>query len=832
MKRTQGTFVLSPSPASILMKNLGLLSTFCVILSYTHAFTTTLSQPWRNSLKENLVPQRSGRSQQCMSAVVTTSERKRRKIKTLLDRSPGFTKRSYATILNSLSNERTWEAAEEAEEILFSLETNRKEKLNVIHYASVINGWANAGDSGRAESILNHMIELSRDESFSSQILPNSHCFSGVMKSYIINDCRSSGKEANENGLISEKCEKLVDNMIALYEATSSEDVKPNTVVYNTLLSAYAEDVAASSYKASEMNIGANSYPNILDRGQQKDKYKIMVETAVAILDKMESTDFPMFPAPDVYTYSTIFSLLAKCGDVKSATLAESYLPKIAKNFDTPTYNSLMSAWARTCTVEGARRADSLLEKLEDSIEYTSIDDGAEIPKHFGPNTISYFTVMSAWVKSCSIGDMGSAALKAEAVLDRMESKLRLTRLPEKEKLYRYQPNVIAYSSIIDCWSKSGSKDAAVRVKALLERMDANNVKPNVFTYTSCLATYSRSNSEKGAKEATALLARMKEMYLETGDEKLKPTIVSYFTVIDGWARSNSEIAGEQAEILLLELEDRCRQGEIELRPDVRVYARVVSAYIKSTKKGSDFKAAGLLKRMEKFALTGNEKFALAAPNVVCYNTLISAFGRRGLPIKAFQILNQMDQFNSKIDNENDKVTADEHSFNSIIYALSRSDLKGKARKAMKMLERLDNSHVDGDWRSKPSSKSYNMVIATCSNSFKAPDPEKMQALSIATNVFSRLKTSPRLDPDRYTYILMLKACGKLLPTKSLKRRNLVENVFKECCNDGLVDNSILSNFLIAAPKELSKQVLEDAQIDMPRAENLPATWTRHVNFR
>ena len=391
---------------------------------------------------------------------------------------------------------------------------------------------------------------------------------------------------------------------------------------------------------------------------------------------------------------------------------------------------------------------------------------------------------------------------------------------------------MIAYSSIIDCWSKSGSKDAAVRVKALLERMDANNVKPNVFTYTSCLATYSRSNSEKGAKEATALLARMKEMYLETGDEKLKPTIVSYFTVIDGWARSNSEIAGEQAEILLLELEDRCRQGEIELRPDVRVYARVVSAYIKSTKKGSDFKAAGLLKRMEKFALTGNEKFALAAPNVVCYNTLISAFGRRGLPIKAFQILNQMDQFNSKIDNENDKVTADEHSFNSIIYALSRSDLKGKARKAMKMLERLDNSHVDGDWRSKPSSKSYNMVIATCSNSFKAPDPEKMQALSIATNVFSRLKTSPRLDPDRYTYILMLKACGKLLPTKSLKRRNLVENVFKECCNDGLVDNSILSNFLIAAPKELSKQVLEDAQIDMPRAENLPATWTRHVNFR
>jgi hypothetical protein len=69
-----------------------------------------------------------------------------------------------------------------------------------------------------------------------------------------------------------------------------------------------------------------------------------------------------------------------------------------------------------------------------------------------------------------------------------------------------------------------------------------------------------------------------------------------------------------------------------------------------------------------------------------------------------------------------------------------------------------------------------------------------------------------------------LKTCGKLLPTTSQKRRKLVEKVFRECCNDGLhvVDNSILSNFLIAAPNELSKQILEDALLENPRAENLP----------
>jgi hypothetical protein len=66
-----------------------------------------------------------------------------------------------------------------------------------------------------------------------------------------------------------------------------------------------------------------NLYPNVLDRGRKNEAHKVVVEKAVVILDEMESSDNHMYPKPDVYTYSTIFSLLAKCGDVKSASLAE-----------------------------------------------------------------------------------------------------------------------------------------------------------------------------------------------------------------------------------------------------------------------------------------------------------------------------------------------------------------------------------------------------------------------------------------------------------------------------------------------------------------------------
>ena len=170
------------------------------------------------------------------------------------------------------------------------------------------------------------------------------------------------------------------------------------------------------------------------------------------------------------------------------------------------------------------------------------------------------------------MGDRGDAAKKAEEILNRMELKLESSS--EKEKIDRFRPNVIAYSSIIDCWSNSGSKDASNHVEKLSGRMEFNGIKPNMITYTTCLATYARSDSETGAKKASDLLTRMKKMYRDTGDESLKPIIVSYFSVIDGRARSDSKDAGVEAEQLLREGEDLYRGGDLGMKLDVRVYAR------------------------------------------------------------------------------------------------------------------------------------------------------------------------------------------------------------------------------------------------------------------
>ena len=778
----------------------------------------------------------SHRNVPCMSAVDTLpqADTKQRRCNTKLpvDVELDSAQQKSVKLLNRLSNHKTHEAAQKAEDTLFSLESDEREsgQLNVVHYASVINSWANIGNSQRAHTILQRMI----DHSNRRNIFPNSHCFGGVMKAFINAFASNKGKNASSAGeSLSAVCQGLLVQMNQLYNETSNDAYKPNTVVYNTLLNAYAEEVT-SLFLKRKMNDRNKLFPNILQRhGHVKEDesqlyWKELVSRAMDILDEMEKSDGSVVPIPDVYTYCTVISLLAKCEDLESAAKAESYLPHVAETYDTPTYNAVISAWASTGTIEGAKRANALLEQLEKTIEHA--DDALEIPSNFGPNAVTYFTVIGAWAKTSQIGDGGRAAKMAEGVLARMEAKLKSSPFKGTERLRRFQPNVIAYSSIIDCWSKSGSRDAADHAKRLLERMKDTNVEPNVYTYTSAITAFARSSSREGALESSNLLEGMKTYYNQTGDENVKPSVITYFAVIDAWARSEAKNAGSRCEELLNEMEGLYRSGDCNMKPDVRVYARVIAAHTKSTEKGSDYRANALIKRMERFGLTGDEKLALAKPNVVCYNTLIGSFARRGDPIQAFHVLNKMDQYNSRIYEDNDKVIADQHSLNSIIYALSRSNLKGKAKKALKMLERLENSLVDGDWRyGEPSTKSYNLVIATCSHSFKASERERSQALLIATNVYGRLRSSTRLEADRYTYISLLKTIGKLLPTTSLKRWKLVKTIFRDCCNEGLVDDSILSNFLLAAPKDLPRALLGEELLKCPTANKLPEEWTRRA---
>ncbi len=725
--------------------------------------------------------------------------------------------------LQDLSNQGTVESANMAHSILTSLE-NSDAHPNVLHYSLVIDAFANIGDVTSAKKIIDTMKEQWRD--YDIDVFPNSHCFAGLLKAYI-NEFRNEKSRAVKASTLVKKCEKVLCEMSELYSESGQEDVMPNTVVYNLFLKALT--VAAVSMKSQNnkkaiLNPLAKSFP--VKTSVPIIVVEAYVDKAIDLLSKMEEgfeTDQELcYPKPDAYSYCTVITLLAKCvQDKKGAELAESFLTKV-KPYDTASYNAVILAWANLGTRYGAERASKLLDKLESSMLDDKISNSGMMKT--GSNELTYNTIISAWVKSAALDrNYEYAAEQAELVLRR-----------GLKNCVKFEPNVVSYSSIIDCWSRSGSLGGSKRAQQLLQEMErlyssGENlaVKPNIITFTSCLMAYARTNSEEGALAANALFSAMKEKYLENDDEDYKVNMVSYFAVIDGWARSNSKEAGKITLRLLHELEALYLKGQKELRPDVRVYARVIAALVKSSNYDEAEKVLG---NMEQFARSGDEKVALAKPNVVIYNTLINEYARRRHCKRALRILNQMDRYNSSSESEADTIVADEHTLNGIIYALSVGSGKGKARKALKMLERLENSHINGSWGVKPSTRSYNMVINACANSFKQNEKERLQAVDIALNVYSKLTVSNLVDADRYTYISLLKAFGKLMPAKSKRRQKLVLECFQACCDSGMVCDDILENYILAAsPTSLPTEIARIKKMSKhPKLSSsmLPTHWT------
>lgn len=713
--------------------------------------------------------------------------------------------RNYAIELHELSKLRTKTSAEKANAILDYMCSNAKSELNVVHFASVINCWANIGDATMAKSILIRMIDNSIE---GVSITPNSHCFSGTLKAII----NSKGDS------ISRQCEELIQIMTNLYESSKDEDLRPSVIVYNNLIQAYAEEIALERRCEKQTKTLFPNTPSRVDAAVNVNRKEI-VEKAINLVKHMENSgEKGQVPRPDNFTYCSICNLLAKVGDIESATLSESFLRKM-DGYDTPTWNAAISAWTSLCTIDGARRANELLNELEESLH--NINVANDLTQ--GPNSLSYHTVISGWTRASTIGDTDYTAVKAENILIQMITKLK-SKFPNAE--CRFTPNVIAFSSIIDCWSKSSSNYAWKKALNILNLMDEVKVKPNVITFTSAISACARSNSIDGALKASELLQHMKNLYKETGMDDIKPNAITYFAVIDSWARSKADDAGTKAHNLLSEMESIYREtGDKSMIPDTKIYARVIAAYTNSKSQDSSKRAIELLQKMEQFTLTGDENYALAKPNIVIYNTLINSFARKGMSKKALSILNQMDQYNSKISNDIDKVNPDEHCLSSIIYALSMSNMNGKARKALKLLERLERSHIDGNWRARPTARTYNMVMNCCSNTPRTKKQDVAEALTIAFDVYARLRSSSYAEIDRYTYISLLKTCGKLIPNSTDEKVGIIAGVFKDCCEEGLVDDDIMKNLIAAVPRESLDFILDKSVLD----GDLPDVWTRNV---
>jgi hypothetical protein len=105
---------------------------------------------------------------------------------------------------------------------------------------------------------------------------------------------------------------------------------------------------------------------------------------------------------------------------------------------------------------------------------------------------------------------------------------------------------------------------------------------------------------------------------------------------------------------------------------------------------------------------------------------------------------------------------------------------------------------------------------------------DKRAALKFAISTFEQAKTSPDLDnPNHHTYNALLKACARL--SKSVSERiRLLEQVFDECRQAGLVSSVGLETLRQGNrfPKSLQEKygIADSAKV--------PASWCVHTNAK
>jgi hypothetical protein len=119
------------------------------------------------------------------------------------------------------------------------------------------------------------------------------------------------------------------------------------------------------------------------------------------------------------------------------------------------------------------------------------------------------------------------AANKAHRLLRKMEASTLV------------QPDIISYTSVMECYANSADSNASIAAVELLETcfekstMDDVSLRPNLRTFTMAILALSKCPRQGNAHKARELLTRLVELYQSTGDASLKPNEYPYNYVLN-----------------------------------------------------------------------------------------------------------------------------------------------------------------------------------------------------------------------------------------------------------------------------------------------------------
>jgi len=343
-------------------------------------------------------------------------------------------------------------------------------------------------------------------------------------------------------------------------------------------------------------------------------------------------------------------------------------------------------------------------------------------------------------------------------------------------------------------------------------------VQPDLNSFKIVLNAWKKAakSNPYAAERAQDTLTFMGHLY-ETGENYLsQPNAECYNIVLEAWARSRHSEAPREAEDLfmlmnLLSLEDE------DMRPTQTSFNHLLKIWSRSNNPAATVRVESLLNQMHHFSDV--EGYEGVKPNAVSYNAAIHTFAlyeNGSSPWKAEKILKQGEQQFK----ENGHSCINTESFNLVIEAFTKlPNLKGPTR-SRAVLKRQKTLYESGLKDCKPDVYSYSSVLSSYA-SFSGSQKEKSQAFTVAKETFEEMNDS-KVFPNHVTYGIMLKACARL-PIGEERRRS-TEYYFQKACENGCVDDMVLSRMREAATPDHYQSLMNGLT-----RKTLPKKWILQV---
>ena len=532
----------------------------------------------------------------------------------------------------------------------------------------------------------------------------------------------------------------------------------------------------------------------------------------------------------------------SKTNSGRGAAICEQVLYKVAqqliagneeayKNIPWPNLCTVvLDAWATSGEDGAAEKAEALVGGMADVSERT---DGKVPP----PSIIAYNTVLKAYARQAASG--GNAAEAAERILNELEERAGIPKNGETNndvddedecEVNSVQPNQVSYTTVIDCYAKSGlGKEAAEGAERIFRRMErayesgCSEARPSVPSFNTVIDAWVKSGLVRGPIAAEEILKKMISLH-EKGIKDVEPTVVSFSSVMNGWAKSQQDGSAERALEVYQLMEDMREAGTITATPNAYTYSILIDALCK----------AGMLAEAENVFNNIVKNYAedqsSPKPNKIQATQIMDSIAKSGdsaAGVKTEVLLTTLERLYEKYEDKD--MRPSKVSYTACINSWAKSKAFEKSRKARETLDRMIEAYKNGNGEAKPNVNAFTAVINACA--FTQGDIlEKKDALQIATKSYKEFYASDYGEPNQFMFATFLRVCANIIPPGE-QRVSSMKSVLQQAANQGKVDDLVLKVLQKSLSADDLGSILPcEVTNNILTRKDLPAEWTCNLD--